>query len=122
MFKDGDSDDPSNGRGITVVVILAKLSAMVLEARASAWAEHWKCRARGQAGLRKEFRTTDQVFIIQTLMHQARHKPYTCFVGFKKAFDVVPCCMLWNIPKERGMEGKMLTSFSSNFQKHVCSR
>ncbi len=52
IFKAGDPDDPSNYRGITVVVILAKLYAMVLEARASAWAEHWKCRAKGQAGFR----------------------------------------------------------------------
>ncbi len=53
IFKAGDPDDPSNYGGITVVVILAKLYAMVLEARASAWAEHWKCRAKGQAGFRK---------------------------------------------------------------------
>ncbi len=45
IFKAGDPDNPSNYRGITVVVVLAKLYAMVLEARASAWAKHWKCRA-----------------------------------------------------------------------------
>ena len=39
-FKAGDRDDPSNYRGISVVVILAKLYTMVQEARASAWAEH----------------------------------------------------------------------------------
>ncbi len=33
IFKVGNPDDPSNYRGITVVVILAKLYAMVLEAR-----------------------------------------------------------------------------------------
>ncbi len=56
IFKAGDPDDPSNYRGITVVVILAKLYAMVLEARVSAWAEHYKCRAKGQAGFRKDLR------------------------------------------------------------------
>ncbi len=70
----GDPDDPRNYRGITsitVVVILATRYAMVLEARASAWAEHWKCRAEGQAGFefRKGFCTTDQVFLIYTLTH-----------------------------------------------------
>ena len=34
IFKAGDPDDPGNYRGITVVPILAKLYAMVLEARA----------------------------------------------------------------------------------------
>ena len=83
IFKSGDPDDPGNYRGITVVVILAKLYAMVLEARASAWAENSKCRAKGQAG----FSTTDQVFIMQTLMQQARQskrKLYTCFVDSRR--------------------------------------
>ena len=78
IFKAGDPDDPSNYRGITVVVILAKLYAMVLEARASAWAEHWKCRAKGQAGFRKDIRTTDQVFLIQTLTQQAKLQNASC--------------------------------------------
>ena len=43
IFKAGDPSDPGNYRGITVVVILAKLYAMVLEARASSWAEHVTC-------------------------------------------------------------------------------
>ena len=93
IYKAGDKDDPGNYRGITVVVILAKLYAMVLEARASAWAEQMKCRAKGQAGFRKDFRTTDQIFVIQTLVQQAKQakqKLYCCFVGFKKAFDLVP--------------------------------
>ena len=36
IFKAGDKDDPGNYRGITVVFILSKLYAMVLEARATA--------------------------------------------------------------------------------------
>ena len=55
IYKAGDKDDPGYYRDITVVVILAKLYAMVLEARASAWAEQMKCRAKGQAGFRKGF-------------------------------------------------------------------
>ena len=48
IFKAGDPDDPGNYRGITVVPILAKLYAMVLEARASAWAEHRKAGPKGK--------------------------------------------------------------------------
>ena len=118
IFKSGDPDDPGNYRGITVVVILAKLYAMVLEARASAWAENSKCRAKGQAGFRKDFRTTDQVFIMQTLMQQARQskrKLYTCFVDFKKAFDLVPRCTLWKVLEQRGMKGKVLSSLKAMY-------
>ena len=101
-----------------MVPILAKLYAMVLEARASAWAEHRKCRAKGQAGFRKDFRTTDQVFIIQTLMQQARQskrKLYTCFVDFKKAFDLVPRSTLWKVLEESGMTGNVLASLKSMY-------
>ena len=65
---------------------------MVLEARATAWAEQSKSRAKGQAGFRKVFRTNDQLFIIRTLLQQAAHEKrrlYCCFVDFKKAFDLV---------------------------------
>ena len=72
IYKAGDMDDPGNYRGITVVVILAKLYAMVLEARASAWAEQMKCRAKGQTGFGKNFQTTDQIFVIRTLVQQAK--------------------------------------------------
>ncbi len=77
LFKAGDDpDDLEDNRGVAVVVILAKLYAMVLEARASARSEHWKCRARGQAGFRKDFRTTDQGFIIQAFKTQSVYLLY----------------------------------------------
>ena len=107
-------------REITGVVILAKLYAMVLEARATAWAEHTKCRAKGQAGFRKDFRTTDQIFIIRTLVQQARHakrKLYCCFVDFKKAFDLVPRDCLWKVLRQRGMAGRVLSSLQSMYAK-----
>ena len=118
IFKAGDPNDPGNYRGITVIVILAKLYAMVLETRATAWAEHMKCRAKGQAGFRKDFRTVDQIFIIQTLVQQARkskRKLYCCFVDFRKAFDLVPRQTLWNILEQRGMAGKVLSSLKTMY-------
>lgn len=118
IFKAGDPNDPGNYRGITVVIILAKLYAMVLEARATAWAEQVKCRAKGQAGFRKDYRTVDQIFIIQTALHQAKkskRKLYTCFVDFKKAFDLVPRHTLWDVLEQRGMAGKVLTSLKTTY-------
>ena len=121
IYKAGDKDDPGKYRGITVVVILAKLYAMVLEARTSAWAEQMKCRAKGQAGFRKDFRTTDQIFVIQTLVQQAKQakqakqKLYCCFVDFKKAFDLVPHHTLWSTSQHRGMGGRVLTSLQSMY-------
>ena len=91
---------------------------MVLEARASAWAKQMRCRAKGQAGFRKDFRTSDQIFVIQTLVQQAKQakqKQYCCFVDFKKAFDLVPRHTLWSNLQHRGMGGKVLTSLQSMY-------
>ena len=51
IFKAGDRDDPGNYRGIRVVVILAKLYAMVIESRATAWAEQSQRSGWFQKGL-----------------------------------------------------------------------
>ena len=59
IFKAGDKEDPGNYRGIAVVVILSKLYAMVLEARATAWLSKTNPEPEAQAGFRRDFRTTD---------------------------------------------------------------
>ena len=90
-----------------------KLYVLVLEARATAWAEQSKSRAKGQAGFRKDFCTTDELLIIRTLLQQAayeRRRLYCCFVDIKKAFDLVPRDILWNVLKRRGVSGRVLTS------------
>ena len=113
IFKAGYRNDPGDYRGITVVVILAKLYAMVLEARATAWAEDKRCRAKGQAGFRKDFCTTDQLFIICTILQQAKHskrKLDCCFVDFEKAFDLVRRESLCQVLEGRGLTGRVISS------------
>ena len=108
IFKAGDRKDPGKYRDVPVVVILAKLYAMLLGARATAWAEHRICRAKDQAGFRKDFRATDQNFIIRTLVQQAGHvKCKLCcyFVDFEKAFDLVPRECLWKVLQQMEMAG-----------------
>jgi hypothetical protein len=71
---------------------------MILESRISQWAKTNDLRAKGQAGFKKDFRTTYNFFILRTLIEQARFqkkKLYTYFVDFKKAFDTVPRDLLW---------------------------
>lgn len=87
IFKSGDANDPSNYRGITVTSVLAKLFAMILEARMSVWAEDHDLRAAGQAGFCKDYRTTDNVFIMQTIIataHKAKKKLYCCILWISR--------------------------------------
>ncbi len=61
LFKRGDAFEFNNYRGITVGPILAKLFAMILDKRLSKWARQHGLRAKGQAGFRKNYHTTDQL-------------------------------------------------------------
>ena len=93
IHKGGDTNDPGNYRGIAVGSLLAKLYASMLNVKLMGWTERWNLRARGQAGFRKDHRTTDQTFVLRTLIESARSRKvplYSCFVDFKKAYDTIP--------------------------------
>jgi hypothetical protein len=93
LLKGGDASKFDNYRGMTIGPILTKLFAMILDKRLKEWAKQHGLRAKGQARFRKNYRTTNQLFILQTLIEQsnAKKKPlYCCFVDFKKAFNTVP--------------------------------
>ena len=93
IHKGGDTSDPGNYRGIAVGSLLAKLYACMLNEKLMRWTEQHQLRARGQAGFRKDHRTTDQTFVVRTLIEKAKadKQPlYSCFVDFKKAYDTVP--------------------------------
>ncbi len=68
LFKKGDASEFENYRGITVGPILAKLFTMILDKKLSEWAEQHGLRAKGQARFRKNYRTTNQLFILWTLI------------------------------------------------------
>jgi hypothetical protein len=68
LHKDGDALQFENYRGITVGPVLAKVFAMILEAQLSNWVEKRGLCARGQASFRKDFRTTDNLYILRTLI------------------------------------------------------
>jgi len=68
LFKGGDASKFDNYRGITVGPILTKLFTMILDKRLSEWAEQHGLCAKGQTGFCKDYRITDQLFILRTLI------------------------------------------------------
>ena len=123
VFKSGEKSDMSNYRGITVGPVFAKLFAMIIERRLASWAEEHGVKARGQAGFRKNYRTTDNIFVLRSLIDkqkQARQKGgsgklYCCFVDFKKAFDTVPRALLWQVLEDLGVQGRVLDIIKSMY-------
>jgi len=111
FFKKGDASKFENYKGITIGPILAKLFAMIFNNRLSEWAEKHVLRAKGQAGFRKHYHTTDQLFILQTLIKQskAKKKPlYCCVLDFKNAFDTMLREVLWHVLASFRVEGHLL--------------
>ncbi len=74
LFKKGNAYEFDNCRGITIGPILPKLFAMILDKRLNKWAEQHGLCAKGQARFHKDYRTTDQLFILQTLIYQSKAK------------------------------------------------
>ena len=124
VYKSGDKSDMGNYRGITVGSVVAKLFAMILEQRIASWAEEHAVKAKGQAGFRKNFRTTDNIFILRSLIEKQKQsrqkgkagKLYCCFVDFRKAFDTVPRAVLWQVLEELGVQNP------GHHQVSVCTR
>ncbi len=112
LHKGGDALQFENYRGITVGLVLAKVFAMILEARLSSWAEKRGLCAKGQAGSRKDFCTTNNLYILQTLIDNLyihkRKKAYCCFLDFRKAFDTVPHDLLWQVLAQMGIVGRFM--------------
>ena len=121
VYKSGDKSDMSNYRGITVGSVIAKLFAMILEQRIASWAEDHAVKAKGQAGFRKEYRTTDNIYILRSLIDKQRQtrlkgkagKLFCCFVDLRKAFDTVPRAVLWQVLEELGVTGRILDVIKS---------
>ena len=74
IYMSGVKFDMSNYRGITVSSVIAKLVAMILERRIVLWAERHAVKAQGQAGFRKDFRTTDKICVLKSLIDTQRQK------------------------------------------------
>jgi hypothetical protein len=120
LFKGGNASKFDNYKGITIGPILAKLFAMILDKRLSEWAEQHGLHAKGQVGFRKDYCTTNQLFILRTLIEQnkTKKKPlYCCFVDLKKAFDIVPHEALWQMLASLGVKGRFLRCLQTMYAK-----
>ena len=93
LHKNGSIYDCNNYRGISIGSCLGKLFTKILKTRISKYLESNNLLDDNQAGFRSDYRTTDQIFILKTLLNKYLHKlkkPINvCFVDFCKAFDSV---------------------------------
>ena len=74
IHKQGSQGDPNNYRGITLNSCLGKLFCHVLNERITNHLEGRSFIGKEQAGFRKNHRTSDQVFILKTIIDKYIHK------------------------------------------------
>ena len=92
IFKDDDSFDPNNYRGISVSRCLGKLFTLILNERLIKFFNDKKVLSDCQIGFKRNYRTSDHIFILNTVLNSyfSRGKRlYACFVDFSKAYDSV---------------------------------
>ena len=92
IHKGGSTLNPSNFRGISLTSNLCKLFTSILQTRISTILEKNKIIAREQGGFRKGFRTSDHLFVLNTIIKKYINKGekiFSCIVDLKKAFDSV---------------------------------
>ena len=94
----GDPSIPSNYRPITLLSCLGKLFTSILNTRFNKYTEANHIILDNQAGFRKGFSTTDNMFILHIfiqLAFQSKRKLFCAFIDLKQAFDSVWREGLW---------------------------
>ena len=92
LFKSGDITNTDNYRGLTINSCLGKLFNTILNNRLLHFLDKNRLICDNQIGFKKKARTSDHIFIINTIFRKfcnAGKKVYVCFVDFKKAYDKV---------------------------------
>jgi hypothetical protein len=90
IFKDGDKKDTSNYRGITLLSIVGKVYAQIINERLMRWCEQNKILVEEQGGFRPHRGCPDQLFsLVELLKNRGEKGTFCCFIDVKKAFDRV---------------------------------
>jgi hypothetical protein len=92
IFKGGCVDETNNYRGITITSCLGKLFNSIMNCRLDSFTKENRLGCKEQIAYEKGARTTDHIFVLQTLTQKylsENKKIFACFVDMKKAFDSV---------------------------------
>ena len=114
--KKGERSDPNNYRGITLVSVMGKLFTKLLNSRIESFLDLNRILLDNQAGFRKNRSTTDQVFVIQSLVDiflKRGKKLYIAWVDYAKAFDKVWRQGLFYKMLKQGLSAKIVNIVKS---------
>jgi hypothetical protein len=94
-----------------------------LNSRLYDWLESNKKICEQQAGFRKNYSTTDQIFnlyaMVQKCFSKKGQKLYVAFVDFRKAFDSVKHEKLLDVIQREGIKGKLFVAIKSMYNSLI---
>ena len=122
----GDPKLPENYRPITILSCLGKLFTAIINKRLNKFSEENELIEPCHAGFRKQYSTSDNIFIIKSLIDimktdKNKSKLLRCFVEFKQAFDSVWRERLWEKLQQHKINGQCLTLIQ-NMYNNIKSR
>ena len=124
LFKAGSLTDPNNFRGISLIDVLNKILTGMMHNRLYKWAEENNKIDEAQAGFRKGCSTTDNFFVLMSMVQKYLSKKggrfYFIFIDFTKAFDKVDHTELIECLIRKGVSGKFLRLLISMYSS-LCS-
>ena len=130
LHKGGPTIDPSNYRGISITSCLGKLFCAVLNNRLINHLETSNILTPLQIAFRKQNRTSDHMFILNTLINKyvkqkvkkgSKNMLFVCFIDFSKAFDTVWREALFYKLLQYNIDGKLFDIVKDMYKKsRVC--
>ena len=109
IFKEGDLQQCDNWWGISLLDVVGKVFAQVIQERLQIIAE--RILPDSQCCFRKGRGCCDMIFVARQLLEKTRehHESlFTPFVDLRKAYDSVPREALWKVLERCGVPPRML--------------
>jgi hypothetical protein len=108
VWKAGDRTNVANYRGITLLSVVGKMYAIVLNTRLREWSEERGVICEEQGGFRRGRGCRDQLLsLVEIVRMKKRGGLFCAFLDVKKAYDRVFRDGLWERVREEGVRGKM---------------
>ena len=121
ILKKGNVNDPNNYRGISLIDVHNKIFTGILNDRIYKYSTENDILEEAQAGFRKGYSTTDNIFTLQAMVQKYLSKRggrfYCLFIDFSKAFDTVDHQKLLSSLSQKGIGGKLFKILLSMYQK-----
>ena len=120
LHKKGSYNEPDNYRKLTLMACMGKIFESILNKRLGFQSEATDSVDPNQFGFTQGCRTSDNVFIIDTLVSyqkSLRKNLFITFIDFSKAFDFVNRNFLYYKMIKKGYGGRLVKIIRSMFSK-----